>query len=240
MSYKVIPSNRKITYSENESIPDHMPKVPMRLLITAPSNSGKTVIMGSLLREEYFGYKDIFKGNVFVFSTTFSLSDPAWDGCQIKKENVWDDWREDIIQEIMDDQEMIIKEKGKEKTPMVLIILDDLITQIPQSRQSSLVKLFISGRHRLISIWMTTQSYKHTPKAIRLNTSSQIVLKVNNIERMAMAEEQQIDVNTFLNFYETATEEAYSFLYINGEKPINERYYTRFENLLSLEYDIQE
>ena len=87
MSYKVIPSNRKITYIKNESIPDHMPKVPMRLLITAPSNSGKTVIMGSLLREEYFAHKEIFKGNVFVFSSTFSLNDPAWDECNIKKEN---------------------------------------------------------------------------------------------------------------------------------------------------------
>lgn len=102
------------------------------------------------------------------------------------------------------------------------------------SRQSSLVKLFVSGRHRLISVWMTTQSYRHCPKAIRLNTSAQIILRVNNIERQAMAEENQVDSDTFLQLYETATEENYSFLFINNEKPLNERYYKKFEELLSV------
>lgn len=236
MAYKIKPPDRKLTFIENNQIPDHMPKVPSRILITAPSNSGKTVLMGSLLREEYFGYKDIFKGNIFVFSTTFSLQDPAWDGVNIKKENVWDDYREDVIAEIIQDQETLIKEKGgKDKgVPHVLIILDDMITQIPMSRQSSLVKLFVSGRHRLISVWMTTQSYRHCPKAIRLNTSAQIILRVNNIERQAMAEENQVDSDTFLQLYETATEENYSFLFINNEKPLNERYYKKFEELLSV------
>ena len=87
-----------------------------------------------------------------------------------------------------------------------------MITQIPQSRQSSLVKLFISGRHRLCSIFLTSQSYRLCPKAIRLNTSAQIVLRVNNIEQQAMAEENQVDSDTFLKLYETATEEPYSFL----------------------------
>lgn len=81
---------------------------------------------------------------------------------------------------------------------------------------------------------MTTQSYKHCPKAIRLNTTAQIVFKVNNIERQAMAEENQVDSNLFLNLYEIATEEPYNFLYINNEKPIKERYYKNFEELLSI------
>lgn len=236
MEYKIKPSSRKLTYVENDLIPEHMPKVPSRILITAPSGSGKTQLMGSLLRDEIYGYKDVFKGNIFVMSSTFSLKDPAWDDVNIKEENVWDDYREDIIEELIEDQENIIKDRGgKDKgVPHILLILDDLITQIPQSRQSSLVKLFVSGRHRLISIWMTTQSYKHCPKAIRLNTTAQIVFKVNNIERQAMAEENQVDSNLFLNLYEIATEEPYSFLYINNEKPIKERYYKNFEELLSI------
>ena len=85
---------------------------------------------------------------------------------------------------------------------------------------------------------MTTQSYRHCPKAVILNTTGQIVFRVNNIERQAMAEENQVDSDTFLNLYEIATEEPYSFLYINNEKPINERYYQRFENLLSITNNI--
>ena len=236
--FKIVASKRKIEFKENEMINQHMMKVPNRLLITAPSNSGKTQLMGSLLREDYFGYKDIYKGNIFIFSSTFNLNDPAFDGVRIKKENVFDDYDELAIKEILDDQETIIKEKGKEKTPHCLIILDDLITQIPQGRQSSLVKLFVSGRHRLCSIWMTTQAYRHVPKAIRLNTSGQIIFRVNNIERQAMSEEQQIDSDSFLKLYEESTQEPYSFLYINNEKQIEERYYKRFEELLSIQYNI--
>lgn len=238
MSYQIVPSKRKLVFPENDNIPDHMPKLPSRGLFIANSGSGKTEVIASLLRNPDFGFKQAFRGNVFLMSGTASLHDPAWDGVTLKEENVWDDYREDIIQEIIDDQEAIIKDKGgkDKKVPHVLLILDDLITAIPTSRQSSLVKLFTSGRHRLISIWITTQVLRAIPRGIRLNTSFQIIFRVNNIERMVLSEEQQIDSDSFLRLYEEAVAEPYSFLFIHNDKQVDGRYYKRFEEQLSVEY----
>lgn len=238
MSYKIEPSKRKLVFPENEHIPDHMPKLPMRGLFCTASGGGKTQVMGALLRNPDFGYKDAFKGNIFLMSSTSALGDPAWDGVTLKEENVWNDYREDIIQELFDDQEAIIKEKGKDKgkCPHILLILDDLITSIPTSRQSSLVKTFTSGRHRLISIWVTTQVVRAIPRGIRLNTTFNVIFRMNNLERQVLAEEQRVDTDTFQRMYEEAITEPYSFLYINNEKPVEEAFYKRFEEQLSLEY----
>ncbi len=237
-SYKIVPSKRKLVFPENDNIPDHMPKLPSRGLFICASGGGKTSVIASLLRDEQFGFKQAFRGNIFLMSSTASLHDPAWDGVTLKEENVWDDYREDIIQEIIDDQEAIIKDKGgkDKKVPHVLIVLDDLLTSIPTSRQSSLVKLFTSGRHRLCSIWITTQVARAIPRGIRLNTSFQIIFRVNNLERMVLSEEQQIDSDSFLRLYEEAVSEPYSFLFINNDKQVDERYYKRFEEQLSVEY----
>ena len=61
MSYKIIPSKREQKYIENDLIPDHMPKVPFRMLCVASSQSGKTQTVGSLLRQDEFKYNKIFQ-----------------------------------------------------------------------------------------------------------------------------------------------------------------------------------
>ena len=234
--YTIRPSKRKITFKENELIPDHMPQLPLRALFVGSSASGKTQALASMLREDDFGYKAAFKGNIFLFSSTASLSDPAWDGVNIKEENIWNTYREDIIKEIIDDQEQIIKTKSKEKCPHSLIILDDLICDIPTSRQSSLINLYLSGRHRCLSIIILSQVFRGcVPKGVRLNCTSMMIWKVNNMEATSIAEEQVINKDDFIDLLETATEEDFSFLYINNQKKVNERYYLRFEQLLQIE-----
>ena len=119
-----IPSKREQKYPENDWIPNHLPKLPFRMLCIACSQSGKMQTAGALLRQDEFMYNKIFKGNVFLMSSTALLDDPAFDQVNLKKENVFDHYDEGVIAEIIADQEAIIKERKKEGTPHCLLIID--------------------------------------------------------------------------------------------------------------------
>ena len=59
--YTIRPSKRKITFKENELIPDHMPQLPLRALFVGSSASGKTQALASMLRDEDFGSKQAWE-----------------------------------------------------------------------------------------------------------------------------------------------------------------------------------
>jgi hypothetical protein len=228
-------TDKDTKYKENELIPEPLPKLPFRTLLVACSHSGKTLVIGNLLARKEFGYRRIFKENIFLFSPTYELGDPSMHGVELDEDRVFKDFDEAAIQEIMEDQKDIIKRYGKTKAPHVLLVFDDLIAHMPQAKQSLLVKLFFSARHWKISLILTTQSYKHTPKAVRLNCSHMMIFKCNNKERNQIAEEQVVDVPVFIAVYEMATKEPYSFLYIDNTKQVRERFYIKFEDRLILD-----
>lgn len=175
-----------------------------------------------------------------MFSPTYENGDPSYHGVNIKKENIYNSYDENAINAILNEQRSIIAKRGKKRAPHLLFVLDDLITAIPQSRHSQLVTLFFSGRHVKVSLIVTSQTAKSIPKPIRLNASAMIILRVNNIEVKALAEEQQVDTDIFEEMYRTATAEPYSFLFINLTKPISERYYERFDHRLEIEENADE
>ena len=236
MSLKIEKLTDKDTkYKENESIPEPLPKLPFRALLVACSHSGKTLTIGNMLARKEFGYKRILKENIFLFSPTYELGDPSMHGVELDEEHVFKDFDETAIQEIMQDQKDIIKRYGKTKAPHILLVFDDLIAHMPLSKQSLLIKLFFSARHWKISLILTTQSYKHTPKAVRLNSSHMMIFKCNNKEKTQIGEEQVVDIPVFDAVYEIATKEPYSFLYVDNSKPIRERFYVRFEERIILD-----
>ena len=213
------------------NIPKHLPLPPFRSLYIAPSFSGKTLAIGNLLTNEHLGYKELFGKNVFIFSPTITLNDPSLYGVDIPEENIYDDYSEEIIQEIIDEQSEIIKEFKKEKAPHCLLILDDIITSIPDTKKDILKKLFFSARHYKISLIVTSQQFNQVSRGIRLNASNIFVFTVNNSEVKRIGEEQAIDFDLWKEIYEESTLEPYSFLHINMKAPIKERYLLRYEPL---------
>ena len=230
-------TDKELRFKENDKVPPHMMSLPWRLLLSSPSASGKTLVLGNLLTNPRFGYKQAFGSNIFWMSPTASLGDPSLHGVNIPEENMFDTYRPDVIREILDDQEKLIQRYGKEsgKVPHVLLILDDLVTSIPTRRQNELVDVFLSGRHRLLSVAIASQVLRLVPVAIRLNASAFITFRVNNLERHKQAEEQAIDLDDFNRIYNEATKEPFSFLFVNMARPIKERYYKRFETMLTVE-----
>jgi hypothetical protein len=45
-----------------------MMQLPFRLIVIAPTSSGKSTMIHHILSKSQFGYKKVFKNNVFLFS----------------------------------------------------------------------------------------------------------------------------------------------------------------------------
>jgi len=226
------PNNTK----EDEDIPPILFQPPFRCIIIAPSNSGKSVLISNLISSRDLPYRKYFKKNIFIWSSTFHLTDPSFEmSDNIEKGNVFNEYNENTIQDLINEQIGIIHKYTKKKAPHLLFIFDDVVQDLNQSRQSVLNKLFFSARHYNISLILLSQQYKMVPRSMRLNSSDTIIFQTgNNSEVQKIAEEQAIPVDKFKEILKHATSEPYSFLVIHNKLPLSQRYQLR------LSYDIYE
>ena len=222
--------------SDKLNIPDRLPQPPFRMILVACSNSGKTTVINNLLSHKQFGYKQLFKKNIFLFSPSAHY-DTALDNLNLKEKNIREKFDQEFIDEIVQDQKEVINEHGKANAPHILFIFDDVVLEMPKTKDSPLKKLFFYGRKYKISLMITTQKYRLLDPAYRLNASHWIYFtgNINNFELNAIADDQPLDKNTFKKIWKRATEEGqYSFIYANMKEPIKQRYYITFEQRVSI------
>ena len=202
---------------------------PFRIIVVAPSNSGESVLISNLISSPDLPYRRFFKKNIFIFSSTFSLNDPSFSmSDNIEKTNVYDEYNESAVMEIVNEQVGIIHKYSKKKAPHLLFIFDDVVQDLPMTRQNVMNKLFFSARHYNISLILLSQQYKMVARSVRLNASDIIIFQTgNNQEVQKIAEEQAIEVQKFKQILKDATEEPFSFLVIHNKLPISERYQLR-------------
>ena len=215
--------------TNNDKIPSILFQTPFRVLIVAPSNSGKTVLISNLISNPELPYRKIFKKNIFIWSSTFSLVDESFSmSDNIEPSNIYDEYNEESVMTIVNEQMNHIKKLGKKKCADLLFIFDDIINDLPPKKQSIMNKLFFSARHYCINILLLSQQYKMCPRPVRLNASDIILFQTgNNSEMKIIAEEQAIDANEFIRIYKDATKEPFSFLTIHNKLPINNGRYQK-------------
>jgi hypothetical protein len=122
------------------------------------------------------------------------------------------------------------------KASKVLIILDDIVDSLKSSNSQSVMdRLFFRGRHSLITCFVAVQSYKKTPRSMRINVNNIILFKVNESELAKIAEEvAQEPKDEFTAIVRFATRDKYSFLFVNTRAPYEERYRLRFQDYIQL------
>ena len=209
-----------------------LPILPMRMLIVAPSNSGKSNLLKNMLLRPEFGYRDYFTDpktnalNYFVFSRTLG-ADHTLDSLvdQLPKFHAYREWDDTIIRDIM--------EYSHSKTDRgVMLILDDMITDANAFNKRSgnlLNELAFMGRHHKVSFIITAQSYISIQRPIRINTSAIIAFNLKNKrEEEAFLNEQNMWEN-IRDLYTIAISPKYGFLYLNKETG---NVYSNFERLL--------
>ena len=106
------------------------------------------------------------------------------------------------------------------KENKILIIFDDMITDMMNNRRldSIVTELFFRDRKLNIFLVFITQSYFKVPKDVRLNTTNFFIAKIPNkreLQQIATNHSSDISTKDFINIYRKCTCKPYSFLVID-------------------------
>ncbi len=217
--------------------------LPMRALVVGPSGAGKGVAMQSMLLHQF---KGCF-ARVWIWSPTIHL-DSTWG--PVKKyirqelkvpeneEFCWDEWDEGHARKLLDQHTQIVKnqkERGHKHIHGVLFLIDDFgdRADVLHNPKNVITHLFLSGRHRFASCWVSTQKVSTIAVPVRVNATALLVWKVRNQKEYLTIEDEVsalVDKDTFKAIYEEAVQEPFSFLFIRlNAKSLNDTFMIRFE-----------
>ena len=102
----------------------------------------------------------------------------------------------------MQDVHKNIEDYNPIKKRKVLIIFDDMISDMINNNKLNPTGLFIRGRELNISIVFITQSYFKVPKDVRLNSTHFFIMKIPNkreLQKIALNHSSDIDFKDFMN-----------------------------------------
>ena len=171
-----ITNKNNIKHKEKWSyIPDH----PDRILIIGGSGSGKTNTLLHLINEQddidkmYLYAKDLSESKYELLIEKHKnagikhLNDSnAFIDCSNTMDNIYEN----------------IDHCNPSRKRKILIVFDDMIADIMTNEkfQAIIKELFIRCRKLNSSLVFITQSYFSVPKAVRLNSTHYLIMKINN------------------------------------------------------------
>ena len=212
----------------------------------APSGSGKSYTLTSLLLGPY---KRIFS-EVHVFSPSFGL-DGIWEEVEKHakslngpefKSTFHDHFDEEALGEILQKQRARLtrlkQQKTREPLPQIVCVFDDLAdTGAMHQAHNLITTLFVRGRHLGVSTWLSVQKLSTIHPTARTNFAFILCWALRNKKELwdgLIYELSNVaDTETLLAMYEMATQERYSFWYVDLRRPPAE-FYIRFEEKLEI------
>ena len=185
------------------------------IICIAKRNSGKSELIKFLVKKSIQNNEF---DKIFVFSTTNCVNE-FYNSFICEKcilQNYSEDWANKLI------DIMTLKNKGKTKQSQnpynILIILDDLASDMSMHLSGSIKKLCTRGRHSFISIIVLGQQLVHVSPIMR-NNSDYILcgqLNASNIEQLCDSYRVPlIDKHEFIQLYKKLTNN-YKFMVINN------------------------
>ena len=118
--------------------------------------------------------------------------------------------------------------------PRHLLILDDVVNDLPKSTQKSKINaLFCNHRHKKLCIITVSQIYNKLNPIIRRGSNMLSVFRTDNkTEYDALERDLAVDSDKFKKIYDFATDTLNSFLHIQlcGARPL---YFKKFDRILT-------
>jgi len=233
-------SKNKVKVSEYQK--EHViPKHPFRAILSGCSGSGKSNLLINLLTNKKF-YKDFFD-IIFLISPTAGKLDDSYIALENSKTKsklaIISDLDPEKIEGIMDINKEIIEDKGVHKAPRILLVYDDIISDTKFMNSRPFVHSFVASRHYNASVIVCTQRFNSVPRVCRLQANAIFFFKGTNSEQEVLAQEFCPPnfhwKKEFMRVIDHATNEKYSFLFINGQADREHRYRIGLHNIMELQ-----
>ncbi len=225
-------------------LPKTIPKHPFRIVMSAPSYSGKTNIIINLIKSKHF-YRDFFDV-IFILSKTFKDDTNAWGTIKLDEKYIRDEIDEELIINVMKSQEetreKLENEDSIDEMPRILFIIDDLMNEVSISKRDPVSKLFSRGRHFNCSTIITTQLFSGLNPTIRKSASHYIFLRNQEDEMLKAGKENAYHLGTPKRFYNLFkyiqdTGEDYDFLGVDRSKRGIGMFTRNFDDVIDYEGD---
>ena len=189
---------------------------PFNMIITGPTNCGKTETLMSLLTGPYFR-----KFEYVVFICPTFLNNKAYN-----KKYIYNDLDVFIFDPDIDQIDATLQLVHKEfKRTKTLIVLDDCASSRDMKKRSDeLVKLGFSARHDNLSVWVLTQQYTSITKPFRENIGMLILFYTpNKTDNQTIIKEYGMELSTkdVTEFINCLKENPYSKLIFRLRYPYN-------------------
>ena len=210
------------------------PKAPFRMLVCGPSGSGKTNMVANLIcRYLHFDHLWFYsrharQGKMKMLRQFF---DQIRD-CLVEESHGAIAPEEADLMTIGDSLEDVVPVDELPDAGQKLVVFDDFQTE---KDQKVIEDYFVRGRHKRCSIIYLAQNYYQVPRPIRLNCSCVALFEVaSGTEASMLCRELGLGLTRqeFMRMYTLATEEKYSFLFIdrNATDPVL-KFRKRFDHL---------
>ena len=213
-----------------------IPDQPCAMMFCGLSRSGKsTLLKDTLLDKNLLGG---YYHTIVMFSPTADADTTITNALKLPKENIITDFEEDDLKEMIDAQRKNIKQKGYNKvakTNRMLFIFDDCISHQKFLKSQTMIDLTATVRHLLISVVFLIQSYRMVSRACRINLRMICFFQSNRNETEVLVDEEgppMLKSKEFRQLVHMATNDKYSFLCINKDRPYNERFLKKYEEIL--------
>ena len=196
-------------------------KLPFRMIVVAPSGSGKSNFVLNLI-EKFSKGKGTFNS---IHLICRSKCEPLYEYLEEKTKK-----KIKILEGVNEIPDINTFDKDQQH----LMIFDDLVLE---KNQSKMMEMYIRGRKKGISIVYLSQSFYRIPKTIRSNCNYFVILKLSGKRdlNLIMSEfELGVDKDELLKIYEDATSVKFNVLLIDVEAEKQERFRKNFKEFYTI------
>ena len=253
----IIKPHKSAEYEFKQSKYDVAPRIPFSQIVVGPSGSGKSILLQNMILDIYrncFERVFIFSASIHVDSVWHPVKEYIEKTLKVnpKKEKVYfDEFHKEDLEEILEQQYKISEYQKKNKFKKLfatLIVVDDFVDAVSFSKHNSMLNaLYIRGRHFGVNVVSSTQKFNGLSTIIRVNSRQLYFFKMRNykeiqtmieelsallIKKNFLMDDKNINSakKTLLEIYELATEDRFSFLFVNlMENDINRVFIIRYD-----------
>jgi len=208
------------------------------MLVIGKKRTGKSTLVLNMLNSKKL-YGDYFQ-NIFLISpsTSDDKMKPLINELE-KEDKFYKELTESNIEKIKNyitDEQARIRlydKRNKTKTPMPrnLLILDDVVTDLPRSFKKNVITgLFYNMRHYSLSIFLISQSYKQIFPSIRKQADMIYTFPMTNLkEKEALQDDWDVPDYIFDKAFQREEDHPFLTINISGSKPVFFRMMDRIE-----------